>query len=326
MQSVCLPVLASACVRWTLTLPSTDSIGNIDGVIATLLEATKSALKNVLPSGMEQTESSWENYVQGCFSSVWIGLAGLDRAGLEGLLAPKLRQAFGITEEKNFRLTNDVDQLTAAVPLTHGTPSVLVLIAGTGSVAMRFGWSQEQERYTRSARSGGWGHMLGDEGGGYSIGMLAIQHTMEVFENITLGLDNNGDELSKAVAERLGCADSRSASLLNNILAQTRGMKSRIASVAQVVLELMDKNETAAAIVNSQVEKLVGGTLARLVKPQSIGYQPSEGTVLVLAGGLMKSDKFRAVLDQQLDLHKFCFQRTVVVEDAAYVGARYLTS
>ncbi|KAJ5773776.1 hypothetical protein N7457_008672 [Penicillium paradoxum] len=304
----------------------TDSIGNIDSVIATLLEATKSALKDQLPSGMEQTESSWKEYLQTCFSSVWIGLAGLDRAGLEGLLAPKLRQAFGITDEKNFRLTNDVDQLTAAVPLTQGTPSVLVLIAGTGSVAMRYEWSKDQERYTRSARSGGWGHMLGDEGGGYSIGMQAIQHTMAVFEDITLGLDTTGgDELAKAVAEKLGCQVSESASLLNNVLAQTQGVKARIASIAQVVLELMDKSETAAAIVNAQVEKLVGATLARLVKPQSTGYQPSEGTVLVLAGGLMKSEQYRTVLDQHLNLHKLSFQGTVVVEDAAYVGAQYLT-
>lgn len=297
-------------------------------MVSTLLQATKSALKDLLPTGEEQTESSWKEYLRSCFSSVWIGLAGLDRAGLEGVLAPKLRQAFGITEEKNFRLTNDVDQLTAAVSLTQGTPSVLVLIAGTGSVAMRYEWSQNQERYTRAARSGGWGHMLGDEGGGYSIGMKAIQHTLSVFENITLGLDTTGgDELAKAVAEKLGCQVSESANILNNILAQdyAQGVKARIASIAPVVLNLMDKNETAAAIVSAQVEKLVGETLARLVKPLSTGYQPSESTVLVLAGGLVKNERYRAVLEQQMNLHQLSFQETVVVEDAACVGAKYLS-
>ncbi|KAJ6188113.1 hypothetical protein N7519_003021 [Penicillium mononematosum] len=306
----------------------TDSIGNIDGVIATLLDAAKAALKDALQSDVEQTESSWKERLQTSFSSVWIGLAGIDRADLEGVLAPKLRQAFGITNEKELQLTNDVDLLTAGVPKSLGTPSVLVVIAGTGSVAMRYKWSDDQQKYARSARSGGWGHMLGDQGGGYAIGMKAIQHTLGVFENITLGLDETGgDELSKAVAEKLGCQISERASIdmLNIILAQnySQGLKARIASIAPVVLDLVDKNETAAAIVSSQVALLVGETLGRLVKPQATGYQPSEASVLVLAGGLMKNERYRATFEKQLDSHRLYFRGTVVVEDAARSGATY---
>ncbi|KAJ5550318.1 hypothetical protein N7461_005016 [Penicillium sp. DV-2018c] len=306
----------------------TDNIENMDRAIATLLEAAKSAMKDHLPSGVEHSESSWRAYLQTCFASVWIGLAGLDRAGLEEVLAPKLREAFGISDKNNFRLTNDVDQLTAAVPTTQGTPSVLVLIAGTGSVAMRYGWSECQQRYTRSARSGGWGHMLGDEGGGYSIGMKAIQHTLAFSENVTLGLATSGDdELAKAVADKLGCQVSDSASLLNNILAQnySQGVKARIASIAPVVLELMDRSNIAEAIVNAQAEKLVGETLGRLVNPRSTGYHPSDKTVLVLAGGLMKNERYRASLETQLRAHNLSFKGTVVVEDAACAGAKYLS-
>ncbi|KAJ5237076.1 hypothetical protein N7489_007167 [Penicillium chrysogenum] len=306
----------------------TDSIGNIDGVIATLLDAAKAALKDALPSDVEQTESSWKERLQTSFSSVWVGLAGIDRAGLEGVLAPKLRQAFGITNEKELQLTNDVDLLTAGVPRSLGTPSVLVVIAGTGSVAMRYKWSDDQQKYARSARSGGWGHMLGDQGGGYAIGMRAIQHTLGVLEDITLGLDKTGgDELSKAVADKLGCqiSDSASIDMLNNILAQnySQGLKARIASIAPVVLGLMDKNETAAAIVSSQVALLVGGTLGRLVKPQATGYQPNEASVLILAGGLMKNGRYRATFEKQLDSHRLYFKGTVVVENAARSGATY---
>jgi Predicted N-acetylglucosamine kinase len=150
-------------------------------------------LINALQIDVEQTELSWREHLQTSFSSVWVGLAGIDRAGLEGVLAPKLRQAFGITHEKDFRLTNDVDLLTTGVPQSLGTPSILVVIAGTGSVAMRYKWAEDERRYARSARSGGWGHMLGDQGGGYTIGMKAIQHTLGVFENITLGLDKTGE-------------------------------------------------------------------------------------------------------------------------------------
>ncbi|KGO42408.1 N-acetylmuramic acid 6-phosphate etherase MurQ [Penicillium expansum] len=307
----------------------TDSIGNIDGVIATLLDATKAALKDALPSDVEQTESSWKERLQASFSSVWVGLAGIDRAGLEGVLAPKLRQAFGITQEKDLQLTNDVDLLTAGVPQSLGTPSVLVVIAGTGSVAMRYKWAEDQQRYTRSARSGGWGHMLGDQGGGYTIGLKAIQHTLGVFEDITLGLDKTGgDEFSKAVAEKLGCqvSESTSIDMLNNILGQThsQGVKARIASIAPVVLNFMNKSETATDIVSSQVALLVGEALGRLVKPQATGYQPPEASVLVLAGGLMKNERYRATFEKQLDTHRLYFRGTVVVEDVARSGATYL--
>ncbi|KXG48479.1 ATPase, BadF/BadG/BcrA/BcrD type [Penicillium griseofulvum] len=308
----------------------TDSIGDIDGVISTLLDAAKAALKDAMSSDIERTEAPWKELLQTSFSSVWVGLAGIDRAGLEGVLAPKLRQAFGITQEKDLQLTNDVDLLTAGVPQSLGTPSVLVVIAGTGSVAMRYKWADDQQRYARAARSGGWGHMLGDQGGGYTIGMKAIQHTLGVFEDITLGLDKTGgDELSKAVAEKLGCQVSETASIdmLNNILAQnhSQGVKSRIASIAPVVLDLVNKNETAAAIVSSQVALLVGETLGRLVKPQAAGYQPSEASVLVLAGGLMKNERYKATFEKQLESHRLYFKGTVVVDDAARSGATYLS-
>lgn len=319
------------CPVWIvkLTFSRTDSIGNIDGVIVTLLDATKAALKDALPSDVEQTESSWKERLQASFSSVWVGLAGIDRAGLEGVLAPKLRQAFGITQEKDLQLTNDVDLLTAGVPQSLGTPSVLVVIAGTGSVAMRYKWAEDQQRYTRSARSGGWGHMLGDQGGGYTIGLKAIQHTLGVFEDITLGLDKTGgDEFSKAVAEKLGCqvSESTSIDMLNNILGQThsQGVKARIASIAPVVLNFMNKSETATDIVSSQVALLVGEALGRLVKPQATGYQPPEASVLVLAGGLMKNERYRATFEKQLDTNRLYFRGTVVVEDVARSGVTYL--
>lgn len=102
-------------------------------------------------------------------------------------------------------------------------------------------------------------------------------------------------------------------------------MKARIASIAPVVLDLMDKNETASAIVSSQVALLVGETLGRLVKPQATDYHPCEASVLVLAGGLMKNDRYRATFEKQLDSHGLYFRGTVVVEDAARSGATYLT-
>jgi N-acetylmuramic acid 6-phosphate etherase len=238
-------------------------------------------------------------------------------------------QAFGVAETDNLRLTNDVDLLTAAVPSAHIGSSILIAIAGTGSVAMRYQWADEQQKYVRVARSGGWGHILGDEGGGYVVGLKAIQYALGAFEDSALGLSNDPDELAMAVSAKLGFPLSRTVGvdLLNDLLAQarTQSAKARIAGVAEVVLGLMGNNTTAAEIVNTQVNTLVGTTIKRLVNPNALGYQSSETSVLILAGGLMKNERYRATFERQLDIHRLHFREKVVVEDAAALGAKYLS-
>src|SRR5690606_12096698 len=45
----------------------------------------------------------------------------------------------------------------------------ILLIAGTGSSA----WARGVDG--RTARAGGWGHLLGDEGSGYALGVAALR-------------------------------------------------------------------------------------------------------------------------------------------------------
>jgi N-acetylmuramic acid 6-phosphate etherase len=194
---------------------------------------------------------------------------------------------------------------------------------------MRYSKSDEKY-YVRVARSGGWGHMLGDEGGGYAIGLKAIQHTLGVFEEMSLGVEiGEVGKLEKAIAAKLGCqvCESASIEILNEILAKkgTQGVKARIAGIAEIVVGLMSEDKSAETIVNSQVAILIGKTLARLVNPKGTHYQPPKKTVLVLAGGLMKNEKYRAALEQQLYQYQFYFRETVVVEDAALMGVKYLS-
>src|SRR5690606_32133686 len=50
-----------------------------------------------------------------------------------------------------------------------GSGPGLLVIAGTGSVA----WGRAEDG--RAARAGGWGHLLGDEGSGYALGLEALR-------------------------------------------------------------------------------------------------------------------------------------------------------
>ena len=62
-----------------------------------------------------------------------------------------------------------VNDATAALVGGTGHPFGVVCVAGTGSIA--FGVNRAGER----ARAGGWGHLLGDEGSGYAIGLEALR-------------------------------------------------------------------------------------------------------------------------------------------------------
>lgn len=307
----------------------TDHTGSMDEAVTTLLDAIKSALREQLPTGAEFTEPMWKEYIRVCFHSVWIGLAGLDRAGFSVKLAPKLEELFGLDYSAGqIRLTNDVDLLTASVATSHHALAAVVLIAGTGSVAMRYTWTAEQG-FVRVARSGGWGHLLGDEGGGYAIGLEATKHTLVVLEEIALGLRTQDlGELEQEVVQQLGCrmVEDSNIDLLNAVLCQRsdKSVKARISTIAQIVLNLARRNETATAIVENQVAFLVNNTFVRLFDPRCREYTAPDECELVLAGGLMRNVEYQKAVQRHLADRGLRFRSMEIVDNAASAGAKHL--
>ncbi|KAJ5532993.1 hypothetical protein N7494_009545 [Penicillium frequentans] len=307
----------------------TDNVSDVEVVINTLITATKAALKEHIPRGTELTDSNWKAHLKRSFRSVWIGLAGMDRSGLYSVLAPKLGDLFGLDyTTPALKLTNDVSLLTAAAS-SNQSRSVIVVIAGTGSVVMRYNWIEDQG-YTCVARAGGWGHLLGDEGGGYSIGLEAIKHTLEVLEERSLGLEpKESGEFERAVIGRLGgwTEKNDNIDLLSEILSQprARSVKSRIAGVAETVLKL-EGNRTAKAIMEDKVSSIIHKPLRRLVDPRSSGFVAPEETELVLAGGLMKDEGYHNAMRQQIAQQGLHFRGMSVIDDVAVMAVRYMMS
>ncbi|HEX2998853.1 MAG TPA: BadF/BadG/BcrA/BcrD ATPase family protein, partial [Armatimonadota bacterium] len=93
----------------------------------------------------------------------YLGLAGVgrpeDRERLQAELVQRLATA---------AVTVVTD---AAIALAGGTvgQAGVVVIAGTGSIALGI------DRQGRESRSGGWGYLVGDEGGGFDIGRQGIR-------------------------------------------------------------------------------------------------------------------------------------------------------
>jgi glucosamine kinase len=93
-------------------------------------------------------------------SAGWIGMAGADRPDDRSRFARKLRSRCG-----NLRITNDAELVLSGTPQGTG----IALIAGTGSIAFA-----RNERGD-SGRSGGWGHVIGDEGSAYMVAVDGLR-------------------------------------------------------------------------------------------------------------------------------------------------------
>jgi glucosamine kinase len=94
--------------------------------------------------------------------------------------------------QSQIRLCTDLDLALAAA----GPGPVIVLLAGTGSFAIARSASGE------TARAGGYGSQIGDEGSAYDIGRRAVLTAMH--ENDRTGADS---PLGQRLLRELGCAD-----------------------------------------------------------------------------------------------------------------------
>ncbi len=96
-------------------------------------------------------------------SAVCLGIAGADRPGQNELLLAMLRR-LGLRD--GVRVVHD-----AHIALVAGAPQGvgIVVVAGTGSIA----YGVDPQGGT--ARSGGWGYLLGDEGSAYWLGHAAVR-------------------------------------------------------------------------------------------------------------------------------------------------------
>jgi N-acetylglucosamine kinase-like BadF-type ATPase len=146
-----------------------------------------------------------------------------------------------------------------------GVESGIALIAGTGSVA--FGRSSDG----REAQRGGWGWMLGDEGGGVWIAREAAR--------LVLARSDAGDPagpLGEALLTATGAADARQLMAAMHARREPREW----ARLASTVFESADSDPGSSEIV-----ALAGEQLARLV--DQIRRALRVGGPVVLAGGLL---------------------------------------
>jgi N-acetylglucosamine kinase-like BadF-type ATPase len=139
-------------------------------LISAIRQAQEDALaRNGMPGHfgkLPAAETEWE------VECAVLGLAGLDTEQDRQVITGMVRRVLQQLHIRVHHLIVENDGFAALLGATGGNPGILV-IAGTGSIA--FGVNDAQE----TARAGGWGHRIGDEGSGYWIGKQAIMAVLK---------------------------------------------------------------------------------------------------------------------------------------------------
>jgi len=199
-------------------------------------------------------------------AAVCLGIAGVDRpADAEAVRGIMRRLGF----KSRTLIVNDA--LVALVAGVGDNPGV-VLVAGTGSIA--YG----RDAAGRAARSGGWGYLLGDEGGGFWIGRSALAAVVRQFDG----------RAPATLLTDLVLAEMRLASPTELIHAiYDKGLQRRaIAGIAAVVQRAADAGDAVASEILTKAGAELTAAAASV-----IGRLGMRGDVFrtVLAGGIFRA-------------------------------------
>ena len=167
--------------------------------------------------------------------------------------------------------------------LTACRPPAMILIAGTGSITFGMGAGG------KTVRTGGWGHILSDEGSGFHIGLDVIQ---------TVGNHLDG-RLNDPVLWELFEAETgiRDLETLNQFLMDHMMTKSAIARLAPLAVRAWEKGSPwGERILRDSAERLVC-----LVRDNGRKMEVKEEdplTVFLWGGVLVGNPKMRELTEQ----------------------------
>jgi N-acetylglucosamine kinase-like BadF-type ATPase len=169
------------------------------------------------------------------------------------------------------RLTITTDAEIALTGATGGAPGIIV-IAGTGSIA--FGRDAEG----RTARTGGWGYLFGDEGGAFDLVRQALR--------ASLAMEEGWGPRTSLHAAFLDAASAASANELLHRFYTDEFPRSLIASYAPLVdAAAADGDDLARQIIGRAASDLAG--LARAVRARLFGS--ADEALVAYVGGVFRS-------------------------------------
>lgn len=225
-------------------------------LVESVTTAVQTALRSVLGAGIERQSAAEERIAAACF-----GMSGVDSPEDEADVSAWVkRQSFAPT----FRVVNDVELILAG-----GTPEGwgIAVISGTGSNCVG------RARDGHTARVGGWGTLLGDEGSGYELGLRALRLAAQTYDGRA-----NAPALLEATLRHWLAPDI--PALMRELHAPATS-PADIAALAAVVLDLAGKGDAPARVIVDDAADDLARHVRTVIKRLHMEHPP-----VALGGGL----------------------------------------
>lgn len=230
-----------------------------------------------------------------------LGMAGVDRAADRSFIEGIIREV--LPERASLMIVNDaVVAIMAVLGRLHG----ILVISGTGSICLGY-----NEETGKTIRCGGWGHLLADEGSGYSIGLAGLKAVLHQF-------DGRGETsvLHDKVLDELRL--QAPTDLIGWTYMQGNG-KTEIAALARLVQEAAEAGDAVAIrILEEQADALltlIPPVLERLF-PEAKGHIP----LALWGGNLLRPTPYQRIFLEKLKARGIAVD-VVIKDEEAMVGA-----
>src|SRR5262245_13762120 len=249
----------------------TKTVGLLADETGAVVSESRAGGANLATQGELQVEKVLHGVIESVVTrepvvAVCLGIAGVDRPSDEAVIRGILRR---LGHRQAVRVVND-----AVIALVAGAPerTGVVLLAGTGSIAFA------EHPSGRTARAGGYGYFLADEGSGYWLGHQALRAVVRA-------VDARGPE-TQLTALVLGALGVAAVPELVPIVYEKGLQRTEVARLAGLVQQAGDLGDAVAnAILDQAAQELIlaGRSVARQVGFGDAPYR------VVLAGGAFRA-------------------------------------
>ena len=331
--------------------PSNLAYLSVDGFTQAVKDAVSKALSKTSvdpPVSLPPPEGT------NLFASVWFGISGVDSPSAVASATDAISNLLGVPKGPKLVVANDTHLLAAPLRLHPDIYHAVTVICGTGSICVSF--EQTSEGMLRElGRIGGWGWMLGDEGGGFHVGREAVRQLLIDSDEASLGgAEHPRSVLKKRILEHFRVESAMellavvhlpdptpTAPNANTAAATTTThpivvREKRLSELCPLVFTAAFKDEDAFALRILQLSsKAIAQQIHILLRsPSGSEYGPksvvASESVICFGGSLVGIKEYRDMIlgwlkDESLG-GGHVFKYVEYVDDAARVGAEGLAA
>ncbi|KAF9456935.1 hypothetical protein BDZ94DRAFT_293525 [Collybia nuda] len=315
--------------------PSNFAYLSLDAFVVAITETVTAALEKSSPLSDDPITLPPTSGTP--FAAAWFGVSGVDSSAAVAAITPALSKLLGIPEGPRLIIANDTHLLAAPVRMYPDVSHAVAVIGGTGSIAVTF--RENAGKLEELGRVGGWGWILGDEGGGFHVGREAIRQILMEHDKASIGTPLAHSKLKDKIMDLFGIADVMeiltiihlpdppvNATPDSNLLSHlSMPREKRLSSLSPLVFSAAFEEGDALAL---RVLRTCAGHLAEQIsvllgeiseeKPRAVKAQDS---VVSFGGSLVGIAEYRNLVLEHLAKRGHVFRHVEFVNDAAATGA-----